>query len=160
MSAPAILTTFGVDTARARRTDPSTSHEAADVNDVHTSIGAVLDCLREDGPMTDERIEVRLHELKYKFTGQRLRTARKALVEGGHVRFTGEKALTSRGNKSKIWEAVPRAAKRPEPVPEGRECQVCDITSVVEVDRYTLGLTKFEDWQCPDCRHWNTREVH
>lgn len=158
MRTPAIHSTFGVDTARARRSDPSTSHEAADTNDIGTSIGAVLDCLYEEGPMIDELLVLRLHQLSYKFTEQRVRSARAALVKMDQVHFTGEKRINSRGNRMMVWAAGPSPFPA-EPTPDLRSCVSCDTDTVSEVDRWNTGEVIVEEWKCPNCGTWNTREV-
>jgi hypothetical protein len=103
---PMIGTTFGIDTPRARRTDPETSHEAADVNDVEASIGAVLDTLRQYGPTTDEKLVNLMHSLGYQYTEQRIRTARAALVNVELVEFTGDREINPRGRKARVWGAT------------------------------------------------------
>lgn len=164
MSTPAIHANFGEDIARARRTDPTTSHEAADVSDVTTSIGAVLDLLREEGPMIDERIEARLTELGYTFTGERYRTARKALEKKNLVHHNGHFDLTSRGRRSQVWAAGPEPVEAEQhlaPVLEDRRCGACGAVSVVEVDRWSENGHVFEAWKCLDdeCGIWNDREA-
>jgi len=164
MSAPAIHSTFAEDTARARRTDPITSHEAADVNDVASSIGAVLDLLRAEGPMIDELIESRLLDRGCTFTGQRLRTAREALVRQDLVHHNGSHQLTSRGRRSQVWAAGPAPREvELEPIPDSRRCGACGVESVVEVNRWREGDHLFEAWKCADpaceCGRWNDREV-
>jgi hypothetical protein len=90
------------DSPRVRRTDPITSHEAADTNDTARSIGLVLDILRTC-PMADHEIESVAESRGSKFTGQRLRTARAALVEKGLVEATGEIRFTGHGRRTKVW---------------------------------------------------------
>lgn len=104
---PAIHSTFGEDTARARRTDLVTSHEAADTNDVSKSIGLVLQILTEQGPLADHEIEV-WASLHYgsDFTGQRLRTARKALVKKSMVAATGIYRLTANNRRANVWQVA------------------------------------------------------
>jgi hypothetical protein len=97
------------DTPRARRTDPVTSHEAADTSDVSRSIGLVLDILLNSAePLTDEQIEyVAVVERNETFTGQRLRTARNALVRLEQVVMADKHGgRTSRGRWSATWSAV------------------------------------------------------
>lgn len=100
-----------IDTARARRSDPTTSHEAADSNDLAESSAYVLLLLFAHGPLAD-------HELTMKaagdmsrylpgviaYTPQRLRTARHELVESGHVVDTGIYRLTASRRRAKVWE--------------------------------------------------------
>jgi hypothetical protein len=97
------------DTPRARRGDPVTSHEAADTNDVSRSIGLVLDILRTSRlPLTDEEIEFQaVFGRASEFTGQRLRTARKALVRQEQVVMVDKHGgRTSRARWSATWAAV------------------------------------------------------
>lgn len=97
------------DTARARRGDQVTSHEAADSNDVTRSLGLVLSILTESGrPLTDEEIEFRAVVGRHsEFTGQRLRTARRHLQRVGLVEVADERGgVTSRGRRCATWQAV------------------------------------------------------
>lgn len=97
------------DTARARRGDPVTSHEAADSNDVNNSLGLVLAILREARlPITDEEIEFRaVFGHGSTFTGQRLRTARRHLQRLKLVEVVDEHGgTTSRGRRCATWRAV------------------------------------------------------
>ena len=100
---PAIHSTFGTDTARARRTDPVTSHEAADHNDVENSLGLVLSALRAFGPSADHELVALLGQSG--FTPQRLRTARAALVERGLVGESGTYRLTAYNRRAIVWSA-------------------------------------------------------
>ena len=97
---PAIHSSFGDDSPRARRSDPSTSHEASDTNDVSRSIGLVFRILTELGPLADHEIEV-LGVAS--FTGQRLRTARAALVGKGLVESTGIYRMTRNNRRAVVW---------------------------------------------------------
>jgi hypothetical protein len=103
---PPIHSTFGEDSPRARRTDPHTSHEAADSNDVTKSIGLVLRILKNHGPLADHEIEEQARRLLYgwSFTGQRLRTARKALVRKGLVEASGLYRLTENNRRAIVWQ--------------------------------------------------------
>lgn len=113
MGTPAIHSTFGTDSARARRTDPESSHEAADHNDVAGSIGAVLDTLQRFGAQTDEQLVYLMGRLGYRYTGQRIRTARAALVKAGSAAHTGTHGQTITGRRARIWAvtAGPRSAQ-------------------------------------------------
>ncbi len=97
------------DTARARTGDLATSHEAADSNDVTRSLGLVLDILREARmPLTDEQIEFRAtYGRGSTFTGQRLRTARRALERQGLVEIADKRGgKTSTGRRCATFRAV------------------------------------------------------
>jgi hypothetical protein len=93
------------DTARVRRTDPITSHEAADTNNTARSIGMVLDILQSE-PLADHEIETLAAARGSQFTGQRLRTARAALVEQGRVEATGIYRLTMYGRRANVWQVI------------------------------------------------------
>jgi len=98
----------------ARASDPVTSHEAASSvsrEAREASERDVLDCLIENGAMTDEQIheEISSYVVGYrnpKATATRHRTARAQLVEKGLVRDSGEKDLTSTGRRAVLWEVV------------------------------------------------------
>jgi hypothetical protein len=104
---PAIHSTFGHDTARARRTDPVQSHEAADLNDVSASIGAVLDTLTQYGPKADHELHSLMLTLGYFYTAERVRTARAALVKKGRVQFTGDVTFTPHARRTRVWAVIP-----------------------------------------------------
>lgn len=102
---------FPDDTARTRRSDPITSHEAADSNDVHGSKAYVLALLRHYGPQADFEIEeAHRHELGQfdvpLYSPSRLRTARSALVNEGLVEFTGMYHLTDSGRRARVWQVT------------------------------------------------------
>ena len=101
---PPVHSTFGDDTARARRSDPITSHEASDLNDVESSIGLVLSSLRGFGPSADHELVQMLSQSG--FTPQRLRTARAALAERGLVEPSGMYRLTAHNRRAVVWSAV------------------------------------------------------
>jgi hypothetical protein len=89
------------DSPRTRLSDPITSHEAADTNNITDSSAAVLAILAtEPEGLADWEIEFE-HDGKY--TGQRLRTARHELVESGLVEDTGEFSTTLSGRRCKVW---------------------------------------------------------
>lgn len=89
------------DSPRVRRSDPLTSHEAADHNDVEKSIGLVLSTLKAFGPSADHELVQFLGHSG--FTPQRLRTARAALVERGLVEESGIYRLTPHGRRAIVW---------------------------------------------------------
>lgn len=97
------LALFDDDSPRARRTDPLTSHEAADLNDTAGSRRAVLLILQAYGrPLADFEIEKIHDEAGGKYTGQRLRTARAELVERGVVADVGE-SITPHDRRCTTW---------------------------------------------------------
>jgi len=96
------------DHPRTRTTDPLTSHQAADSNNISGSRAVVLDLLRMVGPQADHEMVDR-HEwsrVHPQYTAQRLRTARAELVEAGLVEFAGEYHLTPTGRRTQMWRAV------------------------------------------------------
>lgn len=108
MGVPMIGVTFGDDTPRVRLTDPETAHEAADTNDVSASIGAVLDTLKQYGPQSDGDLHALMLTLGHKYTEQRVRTARAALVQARMVEHTGQYGVTSTNRRTRIW-GIPSA---------------------------------------------------
>jgi hypothetical protein len=98
--------------ARARRTDPQTSHDAArtviKINDTHRQITALLRTFR-DG-LTDEQIAdewernvLRLPHDWAPVSPSGLRSRRSELVRAGKVVDSGEKGRTVAGRACTIW---------------------------------------------------------
>lgn len=100
------------DTARVRLTDPETSHEAADSNDVHSSKAYVLALLRHHGAKADFELEeihaAEVHQYSVPdYSPSRLRTARATLVTEGLVKFSGEhRKPANRRTRARVWVAV------------------------------------------------------
>lgn len=98
---------------RARSTDPTTSHEAADsLTDVRASQLAVWATLFACGPTTDGAL-VDFYTALAERGGiiprqspSGIRTRRKELVESGDVRDTGRKVRLTSGRRAIVWEAV------------------------------------------------------
>lgn len=88
----------------ARRTDPVTSHEAADLTDTARSRAAVLTILRAASkPLSDEEIDRAHRTLTLTpFTPSRMRTARHELVERGSVVAVGV-TRSATGRKTTTW---------------------------------------------------------
>jgi hypothetical protein len=87
-----------------RLADPVTSHEAADLSDEEKSIGLVLSILKANpGGLADHQVEAIAVERGEKFSGQRLRTARAALVERGLVEDTDRKIRTPKNRRTTVW---------------------------------------------------------
>lgn len=85
--------------ARARRSDPETSHNAA------AAIGlgverAVYQCFRHYGPMHDDLLVERLNATIY---GPTARSARSRLSKRGLLADSGDRAKSDRGRDSIIW---------------------------------------------------------
>lgn len=92
--------------ARARLTDPSTSHEAAaSVSGISRAQALILDILKTYGPMTDDEIlRVYLHSEDISPSGCRSRRA--TLVDMGRVRDSGLRGKTASNRNCVIWKAV------------------------------------------------------
>lgn len=97
--------------ARARQSDPVTSHEAA-LEQRPAKVGAVqrviLDLLDHFGPLTDEQLVARFDEHVAAaedappVTPQSVRTRRAELVLDGKVRAAGL-SRSARGNRARTW---------------------------------------------------------
>lgn len=92
--------------ARARRTDPETSHEAASsVRRIRETQADVLTVIRKYGPLSDEEISSR-----YKDSGMPrqsesgLRTRRSELVALGLVADSGRFGYTLSNRKTILWQ--------------------------------------------------------
>lgn len=91
--------------AVARRTDPSTSWDAArsiSPEGLRASQQQVLQILQRHGPLTDEGI-YRYVNGEQSVSGAR--TRRSELVEAGLVRDSGRWSTTAAGRKAIVWEA-------------------------------------------------------
>jgi hypothetical protein len=93
------------DTARVRRTDPITSHEAADTNNTARSIGLVLDILQLE-PLADHEVAAVALGRGSELTGSRLRTARATLVQRGLVEATGIYRMTMHRRRANVWQVI------------------------------------------------------
>lgn len=94
-----------LDRAHARRTDPATSHEAADSlssDRLRASQDAVLAFLRRHGAMTDIEL-VERYDGTVQQSPSGLRTRRKELVTRGLVVDTGGWVRTPSGRRSTVW---------------------------------------------------------
>lgn len=94
---------FPDDSARVRASDPVTSHEAADSNDVAESQLQVLATLAKVGPLADHEIHEWLTHVGILFSPSRVRTARHELLEAGLVEDTGMFHLTPARRRTKVW---------------------------------------------------------
>lgn len=95
---PSIL--LNDDTARTRRSDPDTSHVAADSNDTAASRTWVMFNLIEHGPLAQFELETlgAGH-----WSPSRVRTAVHELVERGLVEETGIYRLTASRRRAMVW---------------------------------------------------------
>lgn len=93
--------------ARARRTDPETSHEAAaSVENLTSKQAAVLEMLRLYGPACDEVIYDRLWKDGYKMSPSGARTRRDELVDMKKVEWAGNYATMRSGRKAMVWQVI------------------------------------------------------
>lgn len=103
------------DRARARTTDPATSHEAAASiapEDLRASQRFVLDVFRRYSPhrFCDESLIVHYgYALKARHvvaaqSDSGIRTRRRELVDAGYLRDSGEKVVLPSGRRSIVWE--------------------------------------------------------
>jgi len=115
---PPILSPITGDTARARRSDPDTSHAAADsisFEHLEASEQEVLAILRDaEGPLIDQVIAKRNATRAWQLTGvplwtpERMRTARDQLTKKGAVVHDGF-GRTEKGRKAKAWRITDSA---------------------------------------------------
>ena len=92
------------DTVRARRSDPETSHAAADSSNREGSRVVVLAVLREHGPLADHEMVAFAESHGSRFTAARLRTARHELVGEGAVSIVVDvERLTPSNRRAKVW---------------------------------------------------------
>lgn len=103
---PLFYLATGLDSPRARKTDPPTSHAAADSNRLD-SRAQVLAILRMCGPLADhelvDQFDLYAARMGIRFTPQRLRTARAELTRDGLVEYTGIDRLTPTGRRAQVW---------------------------------------------------------
>lgn len=118
MSTPEILSQITGDSARARRSDRDTSHEAADSiskkarEDSAREVLAIL--AAATAPITAEVIQEH-HEARAfmglaerPYSGSRIRTGLSQLVADEQVRAAPERGTTKSGRSAKTWELTPR----------------------------------------------------
>jgi hypothetical protein len=93
-------------TPAARSSDPATSHQAAasiSSERLRESQAHVLDTLRLDGPLTDERLVDLIAPMQ---SPSGVRTRRAELVALGLVVDSGRRERTQSGRSSIVWRAV------------------------------------------------------
>ena len=95
--------------ARARVSDPATSHAAAD-SLTHTALRAanqaVLTLLRAYGPLTDSALAVAAQCENVLLSPSGLRTRRRELVDAGLAGDTGRRETLPSGRRSIVWTAI------------------------------------------------------
>jgi hypothetical protein len=102
---------------RARRSDPRTSHDAAESfsrEAVRVTQQKILELLA-DGPMSDTEIADRYaqHHTWPRQSPSGLRTRRAELVHDGRVRDTGDRVVLPSGRKSIVWALTEGAGIAP-----------------------------------------------
>lgn len=99
----------GFDTPRARRTDPTTSHEAADsisTEGLHASQAAALEVLRRDPFMRLMPAWLIEHDLDDDWSPSRVRSALVELERAGLIRRHSHTGVTPRGRRCDEFEAI------------------------------------------------------
>lgn len=97
------------DRAHARRTDPSTSHDAArslTKGGLSYAQASVLAQLHARGPMTDARLVELVTAVHPRMSHSGIRTRRAELVAQGRVRDSGARQRLPSGRYAIVWEAV------------------------------------------------------
>lgn len=98
--------------AKARKTDPKTSHAAADsVRNITATHERILDILREYGPMNDEQIadicEYQVQKADMPHVSESgLRSRRSELVARGLVVDSGDRVKMRSGRNSIVWKVA------------------------------------------------------
>lgn len=94
-------------TARARLTDPETSHEAAaslrDLRDSQVQVYQII--ATAPSPVSDEDLSYMAQMQGYRFSASGLRTRRSELVRLGWVRDSGQRSVTRSGRRTILWES-------------------------------------------------------
>lgn len=93
--------------ARARKTDPWTSHYAAQGVDVTRGQAIVLTAFSRGAGTDDQIIERIAHYWpEVQITPQSVRSRRAELVRKGLIEDSGEVGLSHFGGRSKVWRRV------------------------------------------------------
>ena len=103
LTVPPIHSTFGDDSPRVRRTDPVTSHEAADSSNLWKPRSWILTTLVREPFADHELVEIALN-LALPFTGSRIRTARAELTRMGLVEESGIYRMTENNRRAIVWQ--------------------------------------------------------
>ena len=103
ITGPPINSSFGDDSPRVRRSDPVTSHEAADLANLSKPRNWVLYVL-SCGPLADHEVVLLASSFHQPFTPQRIRTARAELTRMGLVEKSGIYRLTENNRRAIVWQ--------------------------------------------------------
>lgn len=93
-------------------TDPATSHDTIEYVAYSTADEAVEEALSALGGAADFQIEAWVRKRTNRFSGQRLRTARKALEDEHIITYARDRegipfyAITPSGHKAHVWRLV------------------------------------------------------
>ncbi len=91
--------------AHARRSDPTTSHDAARSVDVKRGQALVLEMVRQYGPCTDDYLCTSASMQRLTISPSGVRTRRKELADKGLVVAVGT-GKTASGRAARIWAAA------------------------------------------------------
>ena len=108
---PAVHSTFGDDSPRARRSDPVTSHESADLANLSKPRNWVLDAIAREASADHELVEIALN-LGLHFTGSRIRTARAELTRLGLVEESGIYRMTENNRRAIVWQLAEESSTK------------------------------------------------
>lgn len=117
---PFLVTVVPETEARARKTDPSTSHAAAaSIDELPKRQRAVLDIFHLfTGPMTDENLVMKYeartrnpHDASRRQSPSGIRTRRAELVAQGFLRDSQRKGKTRSGRSAVLWELTPKGGR-------------------------------------------------
>ncbi len=93
--------------AKARVTDPDTSHQAAQsVTGVTETQATIYTIISAFGPVTDERIKQIMDTAGYAVSPSSARSRRAELVVSGHVEAASVKGESALGNPSTRWQVT------------------------------------------------------
>ncbi len=93
--------------ARARWSDPVTSHEAArSVIHIRESQRFILSILQDEGPLTDEEVFAAVTRRERRISPSDCRTRRNELVKLGMVCDSGKRRRLPSGRWSVVWAAI------------------------------------------------------
>lgn len=114
------------ETAHARRSDPDTSHDAADsIADLTAKQQAVLSVLKMVGPQTDAMLDEVYERMRVNRqldvplqSPSGIRSRRAELVARGLVISTGETVRLASGRSAIVWAAAPPGTQPPSVHPD------------------------------------------
>ena len=97
----------GEETAHARKSDPETSHEAAESVEVVKNQLYVLAAFSQICPCTDKTLVATYQRLsEHTQSDSGIRTRRKELVRKGIVRWTGDWVRGDTNRRERVWDLM------------------------------------------------------